>query len=181
MKKRIAIVGIASGWGAPDQRTANGPHVIMTHLKSKYPEFFYSYTSYHLPEPLPETAKKPLIDHDIRHYHVTRAVTALASQIENLINDGYFPIVLGGDHSIAIGTWSGIKRAHSTDFSLLWFDAHMDAHTNETSKSLAPHGMPVAALLGHGSPLWAQLNQQKYEKTIIYSGYAIYCIFFVQN
>ncbi len=157
MKKRIAIIGIASGWGAPDQRTANGAHVVIHHLKQHYPDLFYTYASYHLPVPLPSTATKPLQDHAIRQFHVTRVVTELSHHIETLVSLGYFPIVIGGDHSIAIGTWSGIKRAYNTDFSLLWFDAHMDAHTYETTTSLSPHGMPVAALLGQGIKAWTDL------------------------
>ncbi len=157
MKRKIVIVGVASGWGAPDQRTANGAHVVINHLKSIYPDLFYTYASYHLPESLSSTAIKPLHDYAIRQFHVTRVVTELSHQIEVLVNLGYFPIVIGGDHSIAMGTWSGIKRTYNTDFSLLWFDAHMDAHTYESSNSLSPHGMPIAALLGHGIKAWTEL------------------------
>jgi arginase len=60
--------------------------------------------------------------------------------------------VIGGDHSCAIGTWSGAYDAlHSQgDIGLLWIDAHMDSHTPETSESGRIHGMPLAALLGLG-------------------------------
>lgn len=64
-----------------------------------------------------------------------------------------FPIYLGGDHSCAIGSWSGIShnlQQHAKDFALIWVDAHMDAHRPETSESGNLHGMPVAHLLGHG-------------------------------
>jgi arginase len=65
-----------------------------------------------------------------------------------------FPIVLGGDHSCAIGTWSGIAQAIRPQgaLGLIWIDAHLDSHTPDTSESGAPHGMPLAALLGHGDP-----------------------------
>lgn len=58
--------------------------------------------------------------------------------------------VIGGDHSCAIGTWSGAAAALDGDLGLLWIDAHMDAHTFETTSTQNMHGMPVAALLGHG-------------------------------
>jgi arginase len=65
---------------------------------------------------------------------------------------GRFPVVLGGDHSCAIGTWSGIAQALKPQgaLGLIWIDAHLDSHTPDTSESGAPHGMPLAALLGHG-------------------------------
>ncbi len=61
-------------------------------------------------------------------------------------------VVLGGDHSSAIGTWSGVSTglAKEGDLGLIWFDAHMDSHTPETTPSGNIHGMPLAALLGHG-------------------------------
>ncbi|CAD6190596.1 unnamed protein product [Caenorhabditis auriculariae] len=61
-------------------------------------------------------------------------------------------LVLGGDHSCAIGTWSGVSTAlrPAGDLGLIWVDAHMDAHTPETSGTGNIHGMPVAHLLGFG-------------------------------
>jgi arginase len=65
---------------------------------------------------------------------------------------GRMPVVVGGDHSCAVGTWSGVATALKDrgDLGLLWIDAHLDAHTPHTSESQHPHGMPLAALLGHG-------------------------------
>ncbi len=64
---------------------------------------------------------------------------------------GEFPVVLGGDHAIAMGSWAGVARglAHAP-LGLIWLDAHLDAHTVETTPSMNPHGMGAAALLGHG-------------------------------
>jgi arginase len=61
-------------------------------------------------------------------------------------------LVLGGDHSCALGSWAGVLAALPAQqpFGLLWLDAHMDAHTIETSHSKNPHGMPLAYLLGQG-------------------------------
>lgn len=59
-------------------------------------------------------------------------------------------ITFGGDHSCAIGTWSAVAQKHPAH-GLIWIDAHMDAHTPETSHSGNFHGMPLATLLGHGA------------------------------
>ncbi len=61
---------------------------------------------------------------------------------------GEIPVVLGGDHAIAAGTWRGVARALGVAPGLLWIDAHLDAHTHQSSASGNPHGMPLAALLG---------------------------------
>lgn len=69
----------------------------------------------------------------------------VAAEIEN----GYFPLVLGGDHSIAIGTISGVLR-HKKRLGVLWFDAHGDINTADSSPSGNIHGMPVAVCMGIG-------------------------------
>ncbi len=65
------------------------------------------------------------------------------------IRKGYFPVVIGGDHSCAIGTWSGMTQG-KPPIGLLWIDAHFDSHTPTTTHSKRVHGMPLAILLGHG-------------------------------
>jgi arginase len=76
--------------------------------------------------------------------------------VHSCLSAGDFPLVIGGDHSCAIGTWSGVgaalKQGENKDarLGLIWFDAHMDAHTPATSPSQALHGMPLACLLGYG-------------------------------
>ncbi|MET4698053.1 arginase [Constrictibacter sp. MBR-5] len=67
---------------------------------------------------------------------------------------GRRPVVIGGDHSCAVGTWSGVARGLRGEgrLGLIWIDAHLDSHTPATSHTGMIHGMPVAALLGHGDP-----------------------------
>ncbi|MFZ9034657.1 MAG: arginase [Francisellaceae bacterium] len=73
----------------------------------------------------------------------------LARTTGELVRQNQTFITIGGDHSCAIGTWSGVFDAIG-DFGLIWIDAHMDAHTPESSESGNIHGMPVATLLGYG-------------------------------
>lgn len=61
-----------------------------------------------------------------------------------------FPLIIGGDHSCAIGTWRALLETSKKEVGLIWFDAHLDAHTIHTTPSYAIHGMPVACLLGYG-------------------------------
>lgn len=91
---------------------------------------------------------------------ITRTCAGLAEQVEQVLARDGFPLVLGGDHSIAIGTISALsahqRRREGEDegtpprLGLIWFDAHGDINTPATSPSGNIHGMPVACLLGHG-------------------------------
>ncbi|MBL8677187.1 MAG: arginase, partial [Alphaproteobacteria bacterium] len=78
----------------------------------------------------------------------------VAHSIEKTLKRNERPVVIGGDHVIAIGTWAGVTRGLEAKqkFGLIWVDAHMDSHTMETTPSQAYHGMPLAVLLGHGDP-----------------------------
>src|SRR5262249_55803052 len=85
---------------------------------------------------------------------VATVAEQLATRTQKLAASGRVPIVLGGDHSCAIGTWKGIARALAPrgPLGLIWIDAHMDAHTPLTTPSGNLHGMPLACLFGLGDP-----------------------------
>jgi arginase len=77
----------------------------------------------------------------------------VALRIQRTLSDGFFPLSLGGDHSLAIGTIAGVSRFwrdQGGDVGLIWVDAHGDINTPETTPSGNIHGMPVAASLGYG-------------------------------
>src|SRR5580700_11720666 len=77
----------------------------------------------------------------------------LAQLVEKAANDGRCPLVLGGDHSIAVGTLAGMSRYfHKTGqkLGLIWIDAHADMNTPESSPSGNVHGMPLACAIGLG-------------------------------
>jgi arginase len=84
---------------------------------------------------------------------ITHANRLLAEKVRRVMRKGHFPLVLGGDHSIAAGTVSGIAafaRSRGRTVGVLWVDAHSDINTPATSPSGNVHGMPLAALLGLG-------------------------------
>jgi len=90
----------------------------------------------------------------------TQIVSGLAPRIAAAVRDtlvaGAMPLVIGGDHSCAIGTWSGVRAATRArgPLGLVWIDAHLDSHTPQTSHTGLIYGMPLAALLGHGDPMF---------------------------
>lgn len=69
--------------------------------------------------------------------------------MNTVIEEKKFPLVLGGDHSIAIGTLAGTAK-HYDNLGVIWYDAHGDLNTLETSPSGNIHGMPLAVSLGIG-------------------------------
>ncbi len=84
---------------------------------------------------------------------IARVVSVLSRKVEKVVDRGHFPLVLGGDHSIAIGTISGISsyaRKRRKKVGVFWIDAHGDFNTPETSPSGNIHGMPLAISTGLG-------------------------------
>ncbi|AQU77951.1 MULTISPECIES: arginase [Planococcus] len=80
---------------------------------------------------------------------ITEATETLGDKVFEVAQAGNFPLVLGGDHSIAIGTLAGISERHE-NLGVIWYDAHADMNTSDTSPSGNIHGMPLAASFGHG-------------------------------
>src|SRR3954453_19496779 len=75
----------------------------------------------------------------------------IAGLVARAAQEGYVPLVLGGDHSVALGTLGGMARTRGRG-GVLWFDAHGDLNRPETSPSGNVHGMPLAAALGLAGP-----------------------------
>lgn len=148
LNKPWAIIGAGSGWGARDMGTADGPKHLIDHLPDTFKHSSITSSNWHQSS-LPSVT---------RNDHVYDMVSQLSKLTKNALLEGQMPLVFGGDHSIAIGTWSGVKAAvGNEDMALIWIDAHLDAHTPTTSPSLNMHGMPVAVLLGQGEARFTTL------------------------
>ncbi len=84
----------------------------------------------------------------------------LAATVQKSLEEGFTPLVLGGDHSIAVGTMSGVAAHYHKDkkqVGYVWLDAHGDMNTPETSPSGNVHGMPLASVMGYGPPELVEL------------------------
>ncbi|MBP2637375.1 MAG: arginase [Firmicutes bacterium] len=82
---------------------------------------------------------------------VCAGVSRLAEKVAQTVKDRRFPLILGGDHSSSIGSLNGLSR-HYRNLGVIWYDAHADSNTPETSPSGNAQGMPLAASLGLGHP-----------------------------
>lgn len=138
--KECVFVGAALGWGAQRRECQHGPEALFL-------DPYFERYSFHLLR-----SELCIQEHDLslseRFTQIAQFNTRLAHTVYSHIQEGVFPVVLGGDHSVAIGTWSGVKKAINAPVGLIWVDAHMDSHTPLTTPSNAIHGMPLAALLG---------------------------------
>ena len=142
--RTLVVIGAASGAGAPDPATAEGPDALRRH------KTFHDTPLQHVE--WDTILRVPREAQDTPLHAVAALDARLAAEVERVLHAGHFPLVVGGDHSCAIGTWSGVHRvlAERGPIGLIWIDAHMDSHTFATTPSGQIHGMPLAALLGHG-------------------------------
>ncbi|MDD3224173.1 MAG: arginase [Clostridium sp.] len=83
-------------------------------------------------------------------YPIVDVDTNLAEEVYNSLNSGRFPFVIGGDHSLGLGSIAGASK-YNKDIAVIWVDAHGDINTNNTSNTGNVHGMPLAAAMGFGS------------------------------
>jgi len=95
---------------------------------------------------------------------IAEACKGLAEMVEKTLAEGTLPLVLGGDHSIAIGSVGGASayfRKQGKRIGCIWLDAHGDMNTPDSSPSGNVHGMPLASLIGYGAPELTELTGAK--------------------
>lgn len=149
MNKNITIIGVPMDLGADRRGVDMGPSAIRyAGVVSRLEGMGYSIRDIGdiqvvRPHVFTETENHKYLD------QVVEANTLLAETVSREVEEGRFPLVLGGDHSIAMGTIAGVAM-HKKNLGVIWFDAHGDLNTGETSPSGNIHGMPLAASLGIG-------------------------------
>jgi len=141
--RKISTLGVASCVGGPSSSCARAPQVLK---QSSYSSILKKHSIELDWQPVLEVSGKAR--NSLNILNKQSCVISQFSQ-EQFEKKQKF-LVLGGDHSIAAGTWAGVMNQlpAGATFALIWIDAHMDAHTIETSPSGNLHGMPVTLLLG---------------------------------
>ena len=144
LHRSIRILGAATGRGAGDVGCQSGPEAL------RRGGFVSRLAQRGLDASWEATLR--IAPHGDTLPAVRDLSTRLSRRVHGLLARGGTPLVLGGDHSCAIGTWTGVAAATRPRgaLGLIWIDAHMDAHLPHTSPSGNLHGMPLACLLGHG-------------------------------
>lgn len=156
--KSIYLLGSASGVAAADAGCHDGPLVLK---QSPYLSQFLNNDVALNWGPIFET--KQLASGETMLAVIAQHCKRLAEAVADAVNKKAFFTVFGGDHSCAIGTWSGVYSRLGSEgpIGLIWIDAHMDSHTPETSETGNIHGMPLACLLGQGDHLLTHLLDDK--------------------
>src|SRR5437660_2372327 len=99
---------------------------------------------------VPQPESQPIGDPRVKYLEpIVRVSEDLANAVTAALQDKEFPLILGGDHSIALGSITGVARVHR-DIGVIWVDAHADFNTHETTPSGNIHGMILGALAGIG-------------------------------
>jgi arginase len=152
--KHIAIIGAPLDLGAGRRGVDMGPSAVrVANLNGRLAELGYQ---------VEDLGNVPVIQresqaeiHSRAKYlpQIAETCTLVAEMVDHVLGAGKFPLVLGGDHSIAVGTVSGASRhfhRRGERLGLIWIDAHTDMNTPESSPSGNVHGMPLACCIGEG-------------------------------
>jgi arginase len=140
MQRQIEMIGAAWGLGGADPGCAEAPAVLLPLLAQRLAACGVTALAGPILEPSPGERRK--------QFAVSRLCAQLAAAVADARRRGRLPCVIGGDHSCAGGTWTGVARTVPGALGLVWIDAHMDSHTPATSHTGRLHGMPLAWLLG---------------------------------
>jgi arginase len=152
---KVALIGAALDLGAGRRGVDMGPSAIRyAGLEARLHDI--GYDAVDLGNVETAVAEATEIEDERARFlpQLRQAWTQIAALVERATRDGYLPLVLGGDHTVALGTLIGMARAHGRG-GILWIDAHADLNTPETTPSGNVHGMVLAAALGLGGPAFA--------------------------
>lgn len=152
--RTIRIIGVPLDLGASRRGTDVGPSALrIAGLGGQLRRMGYTVAR---EEDIPAPAMETGTPEDVKARfkpQILEVCTQLADRVKTILDEGDFPLVLGGDHSIAMGTFAGTSAHHrdrGEKVGLLWFDAHGDMNIPGSSPSGNIHGMPLSHLLGKG-------------------------------
>lgn len=154
--RRVCVIGVPLGFGSSLAGVEVGPAALrVARLNKRIAQLGFEVRD--LGDMRIEHPPTPAASNDKAKYlpQIVKVSEELAAEVHGILEEDELPLVLGGDHSIAIGTISGTAsfyRSQSKTIGCLWFDAHADMNTPETTPSGNIHGMPLATLLGYGAP-----------------------------
>ena len=153
---RVSILGVPLGFGSSLAGVDIGPAALrVARLNQRIAQLGYEVRDLGDMRIVRPQGTTPPIEKVKYLPEISAVCEELALEVRNILAGGELPLVLGGDHSIAIGSIAGISsffRERNQTLGLIWFDAHADMNTPETSPSGNIHGMPLSALLGFGAP-----------------------------
>ena len=161
MKRKTTVLGVPLEYGASKQGASGGPAAIRRAGLLKALENLGLDVEDAGDLAIPKSAA-PRPTAKLKHGSaILKVCQDLEKRVYEAVKAGRIPITLGGDHSVGVGTVTGVSRAYrdqGRNIGLIWVDAHADINTPETSVSGNVHGMPVAHILGLGDRGFARLG-----------------------
>ncbi|WP_339298868.1 arginase [Paenibacillus sp. FSL R5-0623] len=149
VRRNIAIIKVPFGLGGARGGAELGPDELITAGLKREIASLGLVLSKEVRVDCPSEPAAPTERNRVKYLNEVRQVSEnVFNEVSVALEEGAFPLVLGGDHSVAIGTFAGLT-AHYSNLGVIWFDAHADLNTEERSLSGNMHGMSVAASLGH--------------------------------
>ncbi|MBY0120148.1 arginase [Paenibacillus xylanexedens] len=149
VRRNIAIIKVPFGLGGARGGAELGPDELITAGLKREIASLGLVLSKEVRVDCPSEPAAPTERNRVKYLNEVRQVSEnVFNEVSVAVEEGAFPLVLGGDHSVAIGTFAGLT-AHYSNLGVIWFDAHADLNTEERSLSGNMHGMSVAASLGH--------------------------------
>lgn len=153
MKRELSIIGVPMDLGQAHRGVAMGPSAMRyAGLMERLEKLNYKVYDVGNIEVPSRSQQATLTENGktLRHLEAVVEVNErLAKKVAEQVTLGRFPLILGGDHSIAIGSLAGVSKYYQ-NLGVIWYDAHGDINTHETTSSGNIHGMPLAASLGYG-------------------------------
>ena len=164
MNKSIEIHGVPMDLGANLRGVDMGPSAIrIAGLGRRIQALGHEFEDLGNVPVLRSDAKEPKNTSAKYLDSISNCCRRLRGRVERLLEEGGFPLVVGGDHSIACGTIAGISSFYhkkKKKIGLIWFDAHADMNTPETSPTGNVHGMPLASVMGYGPDALTRLGDR---------------------
>ncbi|HSG45517.1 MAG TPA: arginase [Anaerolineales bacterium] len=157
---QLDIIGVPIDLGADRRGVDMGPSAIRyAHLHNKLVSLGHTYEDKgNIEVPIQETCE--ITDPKLKYLDcIIPMGRRIAGAVATSIQAGRFPLVLGGDHSLSVGSIRGAAKHRK--IGVIWVDAHADFNTPETTPSGNIHGMPLAALCGLGDPRLVSLWNEK--------------------
>jgi len=155
-RRAVSVLGVPLGYGASMAGVDIGPSALrVARLTQRIARLGYEVQDLGDLQ-LIRPKSEPALAEKLKYVReISSACEQLSEKVRAILESNELPLILGGDHSIAIGSLAGVSsycRAREQSVGLIWFDAHADMNTPETTPSGNIHGMPLAVLLGYGAP-----------------------------
>ncbi len=156
---RIGVIGVPMDLGQKRRGVDMGPSAMrIAHVIERLSSLGHSVTDFgNIQGPDRSTARPG--NEKLRYLdEVLKVCGFIADRVSECAAKRMFPLVLGGDQTVSIGTLAGLA-VHGTDRGIIWIDAHADFNTDQTTPSGNVHGMALSAILGYGVPKLARFRK----------------------